>query len=47
MQNHVKRYEKGKILPHISEEYNYRITNHLLIKKIISPRRDKIIMGSL
>jgi hypothetical protein len=39
--------EAPKLLPHIQEEYQYRITNHLLIKKIISPKRDKIIMNSL
>lgn len=42
-----KRYNNSKILPHITEEYNYRITNYLLIKKIISPKRDKTIMQSL
>lgn len=44
---HLKRYQNSKILPHIIEEYNYRITNYLLIKKIISPKRDKTIMQSL
>lgn len=38
---------KHKLLPHIAEEYNYRITNHLLLKKIISPKRDKTIMHSI
>ena len=42
-----KRYENNKLLPHIAEEYHFRITNHLLLKKIISPKRDKIIMQSL
>jgi hypothetical protein len=42
-----RRYENIKLLPHIAEEYNFRITNHLLIKKIISPKRDKIIVQSL
>lgn len=42
-----RRYDPPKLLPHIIEEYQYRITNHLLIKKIISPKRDKIIMNSL
>lgn len=44
---HKQKHSSIKILPHIAEEYNYRITNHLLIKKIISPRRDKIIVQSL
>jgi hypothetical protein len=35
------------LLPHIAEEYHYRITNHLLLKKIISPKRDKIIVQSM
>lgn len=35
------------MLPHIAEEYHFRITNHLLLKKIISPKRDKVIMQSL
>jgi len=43
----MKQYHHSKILPHIIEEYNYRITNYLLIKKIISPKRDKTIMQSL
>ena len=43
----TQKYNIDKLLPHIAEEYNYRITNHLLIKKIICPRRDKIIMNSL
>ena len=42
-----KKYENNKLLPHIAEEYHFRITNHLLLKKIISPKRDKIIMRSL
>ena len=42
-----KRYENNKLLPHIAEEYHFRITNHLLLKKIISPKRDKIIMQAL
>lgn len=42
-----RRIERPKMLPHIVEEYQYRITNHLLIKKIISPKRDKIIVNSL
>ena len=42
-----KRYNNSKILPHITEEYNYRITNYLLIKKRINPKRDKTIMQSL
>lgn len=47
IKHQTKKYEGLKPLPHISEEYNYRTTNHLLIKKIISPRRDKVIMHSL
>lgn len=42
-----RRIERPKMLPHIVEEYQYRITNHLLLKKIISPKRDKIIISSL
>lgn len=47
IKHQTKKYEGLRPLPHISEEYNYRITNHLLIKKIISPRRDKVILHSL
>lgn len=36
-----------KLLPHITEEYQYRITNDLLRYKIANPRRDKIIMEAL
>lgn len=33
-----------KLLPHISEEYEYKITNQLLLSKILNPKRDKLIM---
>lgn len=33
-----------KLLPHISEEYEYKITNQLLVSKIINPKRDKLIV---
>jgi len=36
-----------KLLPHITEEYQYRITNDLLRYKIAKPRRDKIIMEAV
>lgn len=42
-----KKYETSKLLPHITEEYHFRITNHLLLKKILSPKRDKLIVSSL
>lgn len=35
---------KRKLLPHIVGEYEYRITNKLLVQKIMKPRRDRIIM---
>jgi hypothetical protein len=35
------------MLPHINEEYEFRITNKLLIQKIANPRRDRIIIDSL
>ena len=35
-----------KLLPHIIEEYQYRITNELLDEKISHPKRDKLITGS-
>lgn len=35
-----------KLLPHIIEEYQYRITNELLDEKICHPKRDKLITGS-
>lgn len=38
---------KLKLLPHIIGEYEYRITNKLLVHKILNPRRDKLIMDSL
>ena len=38
---------KWKLLPHIIGEYEYRITNKLLVHKILNPRRDKLIMDSL
>jgi hypothetical protein len=34
------------LLPHIIEEYQYRITNELLDEKISHPKRDKLIAGS-
>lgn len=40
-------YRKDKLFPHISDEYNFRINNRILISKIINPRRDKIIIDSL
>ena len=33
----------NKILPHITEEYQYKITNQLLLHKIMNPKRDKLI----
>lgn len=36
-----------KLLPHITEEYQYRITNELLQHKIANPRRDKIIVEAV
>lgn len=35
-----------KLLPHIIEEYQYRITNQLLAEKINHPKRDKLIAES-
>jgi hypothetical protein len=35
-----------KPLPHISEEYQYKITNQLLLFKIMNPKRDKLIVES-
>ena len=39
--------KKKKLLPHIHEEYSFRITNRLLIYKIMHPKRDKNITDSL
>ncbi len=33
----------NKILPHITEEYQFKITNQLLLNKIMNPKRDKLI----
>lgn len=38
---------KWKLLPHIIGEYEYRITNKILVHKILNPRRDKLIRDSL
>lgn len=38
--------QEQKLLPHITEEYQFRITNELLDHKIKNPRRDKIIIQS-
>ena len=43
----LEDYKRARLYPHISDEYDYRINNRLLIAKIINPRRDKIIMDSL
>ena len=43
----LDNYANKRILPHISEEYEFRITNRLLVGKILNPRRDKTIMDSL
>jgi hypothetical protein len=40
-------YKKDKMYPHISDEYDFKINNRLLLSKIINPRRDKTIMDSL
>lgn len=40
-------YRCSRILPHITEQYQFRINNRLLIEKIINPRRDKTIIDSL
>jgi hypothetical protein len=39
---HGQRMDK-KLLPHIAEEYQYKITNQLLVQKIMNPKRDKLI----
>jgi hypothetical protein len=33
-------------LPHVSEIFNYKITNELLSNKIKNPKRDKLITFS-
>lgn len=38
---------RTRLLPHIHEEYDFRITNRLLIEKITNPRRDRTIVDSL
>lgn len=45
--SHYAASRTKKLLPHIIEEYQYRITNELLSHKISHPRRDKIIAESL
>lgn len=44
--SHYAASKTKKLLPHIIEEYQYRITNELLSHKISHPRRDKIIAES-
>jgi len=43
----IDTQKRSKVLPHITEEYEFRITNRLLIDKITNPRRDKTIVDSL
>jgi hypothetical protein len=40
-------YKLAKVLPHIKEEFHYRVENRLMVEKIIHPRRDKTIVESL
>lgn len=40
-------YRLVKVLPHIKEEFYYRVENKLMVQKIINPRRDKTIVESL
>lgn len=40
-------YRMVKVLPHIKEEFYYRVENKLMVQKITNPRRDKIIVDSL
>jgi hypothetical protein len=42
-----EEYRQPRVLPHIKEEFHYRVENRLLVDKIINPRRDKVIMESL
>lgn len=44
--SHYSSNKTKKLLPHIIEEYQYRITNELLSHKISHPRRDKLIAES-
>lgn len=44
--SHYAASRTKKLLPHIIEEYQYRITNELLSHKISHPRRDKLIAES-
>lgn len=44
--SHYSASKTKKLLPHIIEEYQYRITNELLSHKISHPRRDKLIAES-
>lgn len=43
----IDEYKNTKALPHINEEYQFRITNKNLVQKLINPRRDKTIINSL
>jgi hypothetical protein len=43
----VRPPRRTRLLPHIHEEYDFRITNRLLIEKITNPRRDRTIVDSL
>jgi hypothetical protein len=40
-------YRLAKVLPHIKEEFYYRVENRIMVEKIINPRRDKTILDSL
>lgn len=40
-------YRLVKVLPHIKEEFYYRVENKLMVQKITNPRRDKSIVDSL
>lgn len=43
----LDEYRHSKLLPHINQQYEFRITNRLLLQKIINPRRDRTIVESL
>jgi hypothetical protein len=40
-------YLMAKVLPHIKEEFHFRVENRLMVEKIVHPRRDKTIVESL
>jgi hypothetical protein len=43
----LRDYKHFHLFSHIIDDYDIRINNKLIVERIINPRRDKVIMGSL